>query len=88
MPKGIFRCITFQFALVREGAKRVLGLFHIKFKSWVDYTMTVTLRMRTGEGKLLTATMPVYLNALSGRRSSWEAVNEYLASRDAREMGI
>ena len=44
-------------------------------------------KMRTGEGKTLTATMPVYLNALSGDGVHVVTVNEYLASRDAREMG-
>jgi len=77
------------FALVREGAKRVLGLFPYK----VQITGGITLHdgniaeMRTGEGKTLTATMPVYLNALSGDGVHVVTVNEYLASRDAREMG-
>jgi len=77
------------FALVREGAKRVLGLFPYK----VQIIGGITLHdgniaeMRTGEGKTLTATMPVYLNALSGDGVHVVTVNEYLASRDAREMG-
>ena len=77
------------FALVREGAKRVLGLFPYK----VQIIGGITLHdgniaeMRTGEGKTLTATMPVYLNALSGDGVHVVTVNEYLATRDAREMG-
>ena len=77
------------FALVREGAKRVLGLFPYK----VQIRGGITLHdgniaeMRTGEGKTLTATMPVYLNALSGDGVHVVTVNEYLATRDAREMG-
>ncbi|CAM5333345.1 preprotein translocase subunit SecA [Bacillus safensis FO-36b] [Bacillus safensis subsp. safensis] len=43
--------------------------------------------MKTGEGKTLTSTMPVYLNALSGKGVHIVTVNEYLASRDAQEMG-
>ena len=77
------------FAVVREGAKRVLGLFPYK----VQVMGGVVLHhgdvpeMRTGEGKTLTATMPVYLNALSGKGVHVVTVNEYLTERDATEMG-
>ena len=77
------------FALVREGAKRVLGLFPYKVQIMGGITLHDgnIAEMRTGEGKTLTATMPVYLNALSGDGVHVVTVNEYLASRDAREMG-
>ena len=77
------------FALVREGAKRVLGLFPYKVQIMGGITLHDgnNAEMRTGEGKTLTATMPVYLNALSGDGVHVVTVNEYLASRDAREMG-
>ena len=77
------------FAVVREGAKRVLGLFPYK----VQITGGIVLHhgdvpeMRTGEGKTLTATMPVYLNALSGQGVHVVTVKEYLSERDATEMG-
>ena len=77
------------FALVREGAKRVLGLFPYKVQIMGGITLHDgnIAEMRTGEGKTLTATMPVYLNALSGEGVHVVTVNEYLATRDAREMG-
>ena len=77
------------FALVCEGAKRVLGLFPYKVQIMGGITLHDgnIAEMRTGEGKTLTATMPVYLNALSGDGVHVVTVNEYLASRDAREMG-
>ena len=77
------------FALVREGAKRVLGLFPYKVQIMGGITLHDgnIAEIRTGEGKTLTATMPVYLNALSGDGVHVVTVNEYLASRDAREMG-
>lgn len=77
------------FALVREGARRVLGLFPYKVQVMGGITLHDgnIAEMRTGEGKTLTATMPVYLNALSGDGVHVVTVNEYLASRDAREMG-
>ena len=77
------------FALVREGAKRVLGLFPYKVQIMGGITLHDgnIAEMRTGEGKTLTATMPVYLNALSGDGVHVVTVNEYLATRDAREMG-
>ena len=77
------------FALVREGAKRVLGLFPYKVQIMGGITLHDgnIAEMRTGEGKTVTATMPVYLNALSGDGVHVVTVNEYLATRDAREMG-
>ena len=77
------------FALVREGAKRVLGLFPYKVQIMGGLTLHNgnIAEMRTGEGKTLTATMPVYLNALSGDGVHVVTVNEYLSTRDAKEMG-
>ncbi|SNL74054.1 preprotein translocase subunit SecA [Streptococcus pneumoniae] len=77
------------FAVVREGAKRVLGLFPYKVQVMGGIVLHHgdVPEMRTGEGKTLTATMPVYLNALSGKGVHVVTVNEYLAERDATEMG-
>ncbi|MGO3732283.1 MAG: preprotein translocase subunit SecA [Vagococcus sp.] len=81
--------LTESFAVVREAAKRVLGLFPYK----VQLMGGIILHdgnipeMKTGEGKTLTATMPVYLNAISGEGVHVVTVNEYLATRDASEMG-
>lgn len=77
------------FAVVREAAKRVLGLypFHVQLMGGITLHRGNIAEMKTGEGKTLTATMPVYLNALSGEGVHVVTVNEYLASRDAVEMG-
>lgn len=77
------------FAIVREGAKRVLGLFPYKVQVMGGIVLHHgdVPEMRTGEGKTLTATMPVYLNALSGKGVHVVTVNEYLSERDATEMG-
>ena len=77
------------FAVVREGAKRVLGLFPYKVQIMGGIVLHHgdVPEMRTGEGKTLTATMPVYLNALSGQGVHVVTVNEYLSERDATEMG-
>ena len=77
------------FAVVREASKRVLGLYPYKVQLMGGITLHKgnIAEMKTGEGKTLTATMPVYLNALSGEGVHVVTVNEYLASRDAVEMG-
>ncbi|OIK16358.1 preprotein translocase subunit SecA [Bacillus sp. MUM 116] len=77
------------FAVVREGARRVLGLYpyHVQLMGGISLHEGNISEMKTGEGKTLTATMPVYLNALSGKGVHVVTVNEYLASRDAHEMG-
>ena len=77
------------FAVVREGAKRVLGLFPypVQIMGGIVLHHGDVPEMRTGEGKTLTATMPVYLNALSGEGVHVVTVNEYLTERDATEMG-
>ncbi|WP_053368266.1 preprotein translocase subunit SecA [Bacillus sp. FJAT-27245] len=77
------------FAVVREGARRVLGLYPypVQLMGGISLHEGNISEMKTGEGKTLTATMPVYLNALSGKGVHVVTVNEYLASRDATEMG-
>ena len=77
------------FAVSREGAKRVLGLypFHVQIMGGIVLHEGNIAEMRTGEGKTLTATMPVYLNAISGKVVHVITVNEYLSKRDATEMG-
>lgn len=77
------------FAVVREAAKRVLGLFPYKVQVMGGIVLHHgdVPEMRTGEGKTLTATMPVYLNALAGQGVHVVTVNEYLTERDATEMG-
>jgi preprotein translocase subunit SecA len=77
------------FAVVREGAKRVLGLYPYKVQIMGGIVLHEgnIAEMKTGEGKTLTATMPVYLNALTGKGVHVVTVNEYLATRDATEMG-
>ena len=77
------------FAVVREGAKRVLGLYPypVQIMGGIVLHHGDVPEMRTGEGKTLTATMPVYLNALAGEGVHVVTVNEYLTERDATEMG-
>jgi preprotein translocase subunit SecA len=77
------------FGVVREGAKRVLGLFpyHVQIMGGIVLHDGDIPEMRTGEGKTLTATMPVYLNAITGLGVHVVTVNEYLSTRDASEMG-
>ncbi|WNS75071.1 preprotein translocase subunit SecA [Bacillus sp. DTU_2020_1000418_1_SI_GHA_SEK_038] len=77
------------FAVVREGARRVLGLYPypVQIMGGASLHDGNISEMKTGEGKTLTATLPVYLNALSGKGVHVVTVNEYLASRDANEMG-
>lgn len=77
------------FAVVREAAKRVLGLFpyRVQLMGGIVLHDGNIPEMRTGEGKTLTATMPVYLNSLSGEGVHVVTVNEYLATRDSNEMG-
>ncbi|MGB2992266.1 MAG: DEAD/DEAH box helicase, partial [Paenisporosarcina sp.] len=77
------------FAVVREASRRVFGMYPFR----VQITGAAALHegniaeMKTGEGKTLTSTLPVYLNAITGKGVHVVTVNEYLASRDAEEMG-
>lgn len=77
------------FATVREAAKRVLGLYpyRVQLMGGIVLHDGNIPEMKTGEGKTLTATMPVYLNALTGLGVHVVTVNEYLSTRDASEMG-
>jgi preprotein translocase subunit SecA len=77
------------FAIVREGSKRVMKMRHfdVQLLGGMSLHNGKISEMRTGEGKTLTATLPVYLNALSGKGVHVVTVNDYLASRDAKWMG-
>ncbi|QBP41750.1 preprotein translocase subunit SecA [Paenisporosarcina antarctica] len=78
------------YAVVREASKRVLGMypFHVQVMGAAALHEGNISEMKTGEGKTLTSTMPVYLNAITGKGVHVVTVNEYLASRDAAEMGL
>ena len=77
------------FAAVREASKRTLGLRHydVQFIGGAALHFKKIAEMRTGEGKTLVATLPLYLNALTGRGVHLITVNDYLSRRDARWMG-
>ncbi len=77
------------FAAVREAARRTIGLRHfdVQLIGGISLHQGKIAEMRTGEGKTLVATLPVYLNALPGKGSHVVTVNEYLAGRDAEWMG-
>ena len=78
------------FATAREGAFRALGMkpYKVQVMGGIALHRGDIAEMRTGEGKTLTATMPVYLNALAGEGVHVVTVNEYLSKRDAEEMGV
>jgi preprotein translocase subunit SecA len=77
------------FAVVREGSKRVMKMRHfdVQLLGGMSLHNGKISEMRTGEGKTLTATLPVYLNALTGKGVHVVTVNDYLANRDAQWMG-
>ncbi len=77
------------FAVVREGSKRIMKMRHfdVQLVGGMALHYGKIAEMRTGEGKTLTATLPVYLNALSGQGVHVVTVNDYLAGRDAQWMG-
>ncbi len=77
------------FAVVREGSKRIMKLRHfdVQMLGGMSLHYGKISEMGTGEGKTLTATLPVYLNALKGKGVHVVTVNDYLANRDARWMG-
>lgn len=77
------------FATIREAAKRVLGLYPYDVQILGALVMqdNQIAEMRTGEGKTLTAVLPLYLNALTGKSTILVTANEYLAMRDAKQMG-
>ena len=77
------------FAVVREASRRVLGMRHFDVQLIGGITLHYgkIAEMRTGEGKTLMSTLPVYLNALTGKGVHVVTVNDYLARRDAQQMG-
>ena len=77
------------FAVCREAGKRVLGEYpyHVQILGAIALHQGDVAEMKTGEGKTLTSTMCIYLNALAGRGMHIVTVNEYLAKRDAEWMG-
>lgn len=78
------------FATVREAAKRVLGMEHydVQILGGIVLYDGKIAEMKTGEGKTLTATLPMYLHGLTGKGAHLVTVNDYLAGRDAEEMGV
>lgn len=77
------------YAVVREGSKRILGLrpFPVQLSGAIALHEGNIAEMKTGEGKTLASTMPAYLNAISGKGVHIITVNDYLAERDAEDMG-
>ncbi len=77
------------FAVVREASYRVMNMRHfdVQIMGGVVLHQGKISEMKTGEGKTLTATLPLYLNALTGRGAHLVTVNDYLAQRDSEEMG-
>ncbi len=77
------------FAVVREASKRTLGLRHfdVQMAGGMILHEGIIAEMATGEGKTLTATLPIYLNAIEGKGAHVVTVNDYLAKRDADDMG-
>lgn len=78
------------FATVREASRRVLGMrpFDVQLMGGIVIHQGKIAEMKTGEGKTLTAVLSLYLNALEGKGAHLVTVNDYLASRDAEEMGV
>ncbi len=78
------------FATIREASKRVLGMRHfdVQLMGGIALYNGSIAEMKTGEGKTLTATLPLYLIALEGKGVHVVTVNDYLAKRDANEMGV
>lgn len=78
------------FATVREASRRVLGMRHfdVQLMGGISLFNGAIAEMKTGEGKTLTATAPLYLIALEGKGAHVVTVNDYLAKRDSEEMGV
>jgi len=87
--EGLDALLPEAFAVVREGSKRVMKMRHfdVQMMGGIALHQGKIAEMRTGEGKTLTATLAVYLNALSGKGVHVVTVNDYLANRDAQWMG-
>jgi preprotein translocase subunit SecA len=86
----VFDILPEAFATVREASKRTLGMrpYDVQILGAIVLSEGKIAEMKTGEGKTLTATMPLYLRALEGKGAHLVTVNDYLASRDAKEMGV
>ena len=89
-PDILDKILVDAFAAAREGALRSLGMkpYKVQIMGGIALHRGDIAEMRTGEGKTLTATMPVYLNALADEGVHVVTVNEYLSQRDAQEMGV
>ncbi|HSV46733.1 MAG TPA: preprotein translocase subunit SecA [Ramlibacter sp.] len=87
--EGLDDLLPEAFAVVREGSKRIMKMRHfdVQLLGGMALHNGKIAEMRTGEGKTLTATLPVYLNALAGKGVHVVTVNDYLANRDAQWMG-
>ncbi len=87
--EAIDKLLPEAFAVVREGSKRIMKMRHfdVQLLGGIALHHGKVAEMRTGEGKTLTATLPVYLNALTGKGVHVVTVNDYLANRDAQWMG-
>lgn len=87
--ESLERLLPEAFAVICEADKRILGMapFDCQIIGGIALHYGYLAEMNTGEGKTLTATMPLYLNALSGKSTILVTANEYLAIRDAQEMG-
>ena len=85
----LVRLLPEAYALVREAARRTIGMRHFDVQLLGGITLFHgrIAEMDTGEGKTLTATLPMYLHALVGKGTHLATVNDYLAARDAQQMG-
>ena len=92
LAKGIspIELLPLAFATIREASKRVMGMRHfdVQLMGGVALFNGSISEMKTGEGKTLTATLPLYLIALQGKGAHVVTVNDYLAKRDSEEMGV
>ena len=88
--KSLEELLPEAFATIREASKRVLGMRHfdVQLMGGIALYNGSISEMKTGEGKTLTATLPLYLVALEGKGAHVVTVNDYLAKRDATEMGV
>lgn len=87
--EALWEILPEAFAVVREASRRVLGMRHfdVQLLGGIVLHQGRTAEMKTGEGKTLVATLPAYLNALTGRGVHIVTVNDYLAARDRKWMG-
>lgn len=92
LAKGVasLQLLPEAFATIREASRRVMGMRHfdVQLMGGVALYNGSISEMKTGEGKTLTATLPLYLIALEGKGAHVVTVNDYLANRDAQEMGV